>query len=282
MVAARRRRDENLVAAVIEFFVAAPWWAGPPAAGIAFSLFQWVIPWSLTATTTDERAYQTFSTLLTNFSRQAAPFVGVGILFIWLIALIAKFVNRRRLDSQTGIHSIRKLRWDEFEALLAEAFRRQDYRVKLLGGNQPDGGVDIALEKHGEATLVQCKHWHARKVGVKVVRELLGSMTNARAQRGIVVSSGVFTTDAEKLARNNSIQLIDGTDLEHMIRGLQSTQRINENANATLADSTESTPSCPACSSRMVLRTAKKGPNPGSTFWGCSRYPNCRGVRQAS
>ncbi len=35
---------------------------------------------------------------------------------------------------------------------------------------------------------------------------------------------------------------------------------------------------CPKCGSEMILRTAKKGKNTGKQFWGCSRFPNCRGV----
>ncbi|MCA9249562.1 MAG: hypothetical protein KDA54_00385 [Phycisphaerales bacterium] len=30
----------------------------------------------------------------------------------------------------------------------------------------------------------------------------------------------------------------------------------------------------------MVLREAKKGPNAGSRFWGCPRFPQCLGPRQ--
>jgi four helix bundle suffix protein len=33
---------------------------------------------------------------------------------------------------------------------------------------------------------------------------------------------------------------------------------------------------CPACGKLLVLRTARKGPNTGSQFWGCSGYPECR------
>lgn len=32
---------------------------------------------------------------------------------------------------------------------------------------------------------------------------------------------------------------------------------------------------CPACGKPMVLRTARKGPNAGSQFRGCSGYPEC-------
>lgn len=36
---------------------------------------------------------------------------------------------------------------------------------------------------------------------------------------------------------------------------------------------------CPQCGSKMVRRTANRGRRPGSTFWGCSRFPSCRGTR---
>jgi hypothetical protein len=39
------------------------------------------------------------------------------------------------------------------------------------------------------------------------------------------------------------------------------------------------TPHCPVCNSLMVRRTAKRGANAGSEFWGCPSYPTCRGTR---
>jgi four helix bundle protein len=38
---------------------------------------------------------------------------------------------------------------------------------------------------------------------------------------------------------------------------------------------------CPTCQQPMVLRTARKGTNAGSRFWGCSGYPDCRTTRPA-
>lgn len=35
---------------------------------------------------------------------------------------------------------------------------------------------------------------------------------------------------------------------------------------------------CPQCGSSMVLRTAKSGSQAGNQFWGCSKYPKCRGI----
>jgi len=40
-------------------------------------------------------------------------------------------------------------------------------------------------------------------------------------------------------------------------------------------------PVCPVCSSPMVKRSAKRGANAGNEFWGCSKYPGCRGTVNA-
>ena len=37
-------------------------------------------------------------------------------------------------------------------------------------------------------------------------------------------------------------------------------------------------PSCPKCGSEMKKRMARKGPNAGKYFYGCSRWPNCNGI----
>jgi four helix bundle suffix protein len=43
-------------------------------------------------------------------------------------------------------------------------------------------------------------------------------------------------------------------------------------------DPSDRIPVCPQCGKPMVLRTAQKGKNAGRQFWGCSGYPDCKGV----
>jgi restriction system protein len=43
------------------------------------------------------------------------------------------------------------------------------------------------LRKNGQLVFVQCKHWKARSVGVKVVREIYGVMAAKSVKQAIVV-----------------------------------------------------------------------------------------------
>lgn len=46
----------------------------------------------------------------------------------------------------------------------------------------------------------------------------------------------------------------------------------------TIVAEKESHQQCPKCGSAMVIREVKKGQNIGNKFWGCSKFPKCRGV----
>lgn len=37
-------------------------------------------------------------------------------------------------------------------------------------------------------------------------------------------------------------------------------------------------PNCPKCGASMVLRETRKGQNVGKKFWGCTKFPQCRGI----
>lgn len=42
----------------------------------------------------------------------------------------------------------------------------------------------------------------------------------------------------------------------------------------------EDAPLCPECEAPMRKRTAKSGANAGKAFWGCSKYLDCKGIRE--
>ncbi len=56
----------------------------------------------------------------------------------------------------------------------------------------------------------------------------------------------------------------------------------NNAENATANANKAEVPSCPICGAPMILRTAQKGDNKGGIFYGCSKFPKCRGIRQVN
>lgn len=167
---------------------------------------------------------------------------------------------------------LRSIDWFQFEQVVAMGFRRQGYIVESKGGANPDGGIDLLLtDQHDQRIAVQCKHWKTWRVGVKVVRELLGAMTHERLQHGIVVSVGRFTADAELFAAKHDIRLIGETEVLRLIKGAGA--EIDSEIQRLLNDSRKF---CPRCRREMVVKTARKGIYAGSQFWGCSRFPTCK------
>lgn len=191
-------------------------------------------------------------------------------------ALIGQVTQSRGADVLNGMS------WREFELLVGQAFRLRGYKVAEQGGAVADGGVDLVLRKGGETFLVQCKQWKAFKVGVEVIRELFGVMAASGAAGGFVVTSGTFTEGAQAFAQGRNVTLVDGPQLFDMIR--QAKTSLHDGAPAPdalpeLPSNAAAVPQCPACNASMVRRTAQKGSRAGTQFWGCSRFPACRGTR---
>lgn len=206
-----------------------------------------------------------------------------------LLAALISFLKRRKrqaLATQVtrsgSAEALHQMSWREFELLVGEAFRLQGYQVTEHGGAQADGGVDLVLRRGTETFLVQCKQWKALKVGVDVVRELYGVMAARGAAGGFVVTSGEFTQDAQAFAGGRNIMLVGGAKLFGLI--VQARHSLRSPAHPSAGDGPAATPAadppqCPACNAAMVRRRARKGSLAGLPFWGCSRFPACRGTR---
>lgn len=206
---------------------------------------------------------------------------------ICILGACVSFLRRRKrqhlFETATapngGAGVVSGLTWREFELLVGEGFGLQGYQVTQLGGAGPDGGVDLRLRRDKETFLVQCKQWRAQRVGVEIVRELYGVMAAEGAAGGFVVTSGRFTSEAEAFAAGRNIRLLDGDRLERLLQQARASAGVKVPHTDTADPSSAAAPACPKCNSVMVLRTARKGANAGSEFWGCSRFPVCRGTR---
>jgi restriction system protein len=254
------RRKES----ILDLLALLPWWVSVVTAGIVYAGLAYVAP-TLTA------PHPMLQGLL-HMAPSLAPLFGIIFLAPAPVSAFHAWRKRRLLDAQKGIDSIRALSWREFEELVAEAYRRKGYRVIENTSAGADGGVDIRLAKDGKTHLVQCKHWRAGRVGVQVVREMVGVMLDQHAASVIVVTSGHFTAEARRFAAGKAIELIDGPRLSALIGEVRSRTETESDA----AEATSPEPRCPRCGSPLVLRTARKGANAGNQFWGCTGFPTCR------
>jgi restriction system protein len=268
-----------------ELLTIAPVWVGPLLAGVSYPVFRFLIPRLLYSGDTTNKIAATSGKMLADIVQSLSPYVPLFIIVAWGLAELKKFTGRRRLDATSGLDDIRGMSWSQFEKLVAEAYRRKGYVVEERGGPSGDGGVDLVLRSKGEVTLVQCKRWKARRVGVSVVRELFGVMHAEGAAAGIVATCGDFTREARAFAEQNGVALVAGESLARLIddvrsSGPQRTKGTPRPPAPHVARERQEVPTCPTCGSGMVIRTAKRGPNVGGRFWGCQRFPRCRGTRK--
>ena len=247
---------------LLDILILLPWWVNACLGAMAYGVAKYLVP-ELTVE----------NPILQGIVR-AGPSIALPIAFVFgVLTLLSAFHAWRRgtlLESQTSISSIKSMSWKEFEYLTSEAFRRKGFTVQENLGAGADGGIDLALSRGGKRYLVQCKNWKTRSVGVSPVRELYALVMAEAADGGILVCSGNFSTEARRFAEGKPLQLIDGPELVRLVAGVQTAGNISSAADA---------PTCPRCQSVMVLRTAKRGKGIGQKFWGCSKFPKCRGTQ---
>ncbi len=252
------RKNES----ILNQFVVFPWWITFIIAVTTYLILTFVLPLI--------SFNNSFISAFTQGMSRIARLILIPLIAVAVYSFLNQLRRGKMLENQTGLDSIKNLSWKQFEELIGEIFRRQGYLVLENPSEGADGGVDLRLRKNGVLTLVQCKHWKSKSVGVKIVRELYGVMVAAEATRCITVTFGNFTQEAKNFVKGKPVDLIAGNQLVKLISEVQKSGIASAHP--------ESNMSCPKCGSKMVLRTAKKGKYAGKKFWGCSGFPECKSI----
>jgi len=272
---AKRKKDSPLEA-LLDFAASISWKVSIPLAVISYIGFHYVAGLPLTPpkdlNALSDSIYRTF---FVNFSKVFQYIIPLVFIAGAGVSILKSKRRSKLLDHQSSLESIRAMSWQEFELLVGEAFKRKGFEVKENGGGGADGGIDLILNKNGKKSIVQCKRWKTFSIGVPLIRELYGVMTAERANDCIFVSSGNYTAEARLFAEDKPIWLIDGSELLDLVSSVQAQPHISQAS--TIKQSSSENPKCPLCGSDMVKRIAKKGANAGSEFFGCSKFPKCRG-----
>lgn len=151
------------------------------------------------------------------YLRTVALLAGLATLLLIALAsvrvLIDLRVERRRKRRLATTRDICALSPSDFEEYVAILFERAGYRVRRTGGSG-DHGVDLVVKRGGTDYIVQCKRYEDA-IGPSTIRELIGAMTNAGVQDGLMITTSDFTAGAEHEVQKAPyrISLIDGKRL---------------------------------------------------------------------
>jgi hypothetical protein len=109
---------------------------------------------------------------------------------------------------------LHKLSSDQLESLITATFRREGYRVELSAAVGSENGMDLTLRRDSETVLVQSRHAKYAQVAQSEVRDFGEAIAAVGASRGILVTTGEFTSEAHHFAEGHGIELLDGITLE--------------------------------------------------------------------
>ena len=125
------------------------------------------------------------------------------------------------------LNTLKGLPADGFERVCQRLLRESGFQQVTVTGRSGDGGID----GHGVLqvnplvsfkVLFQCKRYQGA-VAVSAVRDFRGAL-QGRADKGIILTTGTFTTDAKREAIRDGatpIELVDGDKMVEMFEELQ-------------------------------------------------------------
>jgi HJR/Mrr/RecB family endonuclease len=160
------------------------------------------------------------------------------ILFIPIIILMVEAMVLTKDFLKVGIVSTNNLnRWEkgeiniydlhsltprEFEFWCAEFISRFGYTDMIHNKSGSGGGKDIICTQNSLPVYVECKRYLYKTdapyvVDDQVCRKLIGAMVHDGVTKGLIITSGIITSDAVEyirtLPKSYEIQLLDGLDL---------------------------------------------------------------------
>lgn len=129
-----------------------------------------------------------------------------------------KAYKQLRAQSRLAAEDIDQLTGAEFERLIADQFIALGYAAECVGRNGGYGADVKVITADGTVVLVQCKRYN-RKVNLKAVQEVLGSIGHYGGEFGIVITNNGFLGSALKLAQSNDIELWGSEHLARFLTG---------------------------------------------------------------
>jgi HJR/Mrr/RecB family endonuclease len=142
-----------------------------------------------------------------------------------LYPILSGSVSPRVEADLRSLLTVHDLTWQDFQTVVARMFDDLGYEVFETGLGADDGVDIIAVRRvdklHPERLLIQCKKLaEGNKVGVEVIRELLG-VTAVTPSTGLVCATSTgFTRGAQRLslASMGRLKLVPGSDINSWLQ----------------------------------------------------------------
>ena len=122
-------------------------------------------------------------------------------------------------DIVRGGRLLEELEWRDFEQLIGSLLEKEGWTVEVTQGTR-DGGIDVIATRE-DATLGRIRSlWQAKKykstrhVSLSAVRELSAVRDDARATKGVMVTTSKLTRDAIAWVRRDAFRLGYKDDIE--------------------------------------------------------------------
>lgn len=127
--------------------------------------------------------------------------------------------DENTLDWPTVLASIDEF---EFEKLIAALWKVQGWRTRVTA-NSGDRGIDVIATKKRpfrQKVLIQAKKYQeGNKVGSPEIQQYAGlKQQESDADQVVVVTTSSFTRQAQDIAQDLNVKLIDGIKLENMLK----------------------------------------------------------------
>ena len=205
-----------------------------------------------------------------------------------------RFIDKRSRTHDQMVQAARSGVQNIAEGSLASATSKET-EVKLTNVARASLG-ELLLDYEDFLRQRGLRQWAKDSPEAQAVRNLYLSDKSDKSDRS---DSYAFRTASADVAANTLLCLVNQASslLSRQIRQLEQDflaygglrermTRARLQSRATMSDKSDKSdlsdgiaPSCPNCGKPMRQRTARTGPHAGELFWGCTGYPECKGIR---
>lgn len=206
-----------------------------------------------------------------------------------------RFIDKRSRTHDQMVQAARSGVQNIAEGSLASATSKET-ELKLTNVARASLG-ELLLDYEDFLRQRGLRQWTKESPEAKAVRNLY--LSDKSDNKSDLSDIYAFRTASAEVAANTLICLINQASslLIKQIRQLEQDflaqgglrermARARLEVRATMSDRSdlsdkEEAPSCPKCGKPMRQRIARTGSHAGESFWGCTGYPECKGIRSA-